>query len=149
MKQSTFLGSLILGSFGLFASLAPAPQASDEAGALKALAERKASVARKIADFFADPRLAEAGRNDVLSNPASEQLELWMRRSIDARHDASPGRNERLAILAEEVERTKAIEARIKTLIENERGPAKLDAFKAEFYRLDAEYRLAKEKAGK
>ena len=50
--------ALALGSLALIAALAPAPQGPDEAATLKGLAESKAVLARKIADFFADPRLA-------------------------------------------------------------------------------------------
>lgn len=143
--------ALALGSLAVFAALAPAPQevARDKAGQLKTLAEARASVARKIADFFADPRLAALEvRGEGRGVPGTDQVEVWTRRVVDAKLDAAPGRDERVAILQQDVERTKAIEARIKALADDAPGFAKLDSFKAEYYRLDAEYRLAKEKAG-
>jgi hypothetical protein len=141
--------SLALGSLALIAALAPAPQGPAGAGPLKELAEARAKVARTIADFYADPRLAAQDNKGPLPGlPAADSVELWMRRNVDARLDSAPGRDDRIAILAEDVERTKAIEARIKAIVENTPGLAKIDTFKAEYYRLDAEYRLAKEKAG-
>ena len=141
--------ALAVGSLALLAALAPAPQASDEAVTLKVLAEARAKLARTIADYYADPRLAVQDVKGVVQGlPGSDQVEFWVRRSVDARLDAAPGRDGRVAILAEELERTKAIEARIKAIVENTPGLAKLDSFKAEYYRVDAEYRLAREKAG-
>ena len=142
--------ALALGSLALFAALAPAPQASGEAGTLKAMAEARAKLARTIADYYADPRLATQDAKGLVPGlPGAEPVEFWMRRSVDARLDATPGRDERVAILAEELERTRAIEARIKAIMENTPGLAKIDSFKAEYYRIDAEYRLAREKAGR
>ena len=150
MTRRTSRVGLALGSFALIAALAPAPQASDEAGDLRKLATARAEVGKKIADYYADPRLAaQEVRGEARGIPGAEQVELWTRRAVDARLDASPGRDDRIAILAEDFERTKAIEARIKALADNTPGFVKLDAFKAEYHRLDAEYRLAKEKAGR
>ena len=81
--------------------------------------------------------------------PGADQVELWTRRAVEARLDAAPGREERVAILLEDVERTKAIEARIKAIADDLPGFSKLDSLKAEYYRLDAESRLAREKAGR
>jgi hypothetical protein len=149
MNRKTTVGSLILGAVALFPALAPAPQASDD-GKLKALAEAKAAVARKIVEFYADARLAPpANRLEAQGVPVFDQVEIWSRRLLDSRLDATPVKAERVAILGEEVDRTKAIEARIKELAERESGFGKLDGFKAEFNRLDAEYRLLKEKAEK
>ena len=142
--------ALALGSLAVIAALAPGPQASGEAATLKALAESRAKVARTIADFYADPRLAaQEGKSPLQGLPGGDQVESWMRRVVDARLDATPGRDERIAILSEDLERTRAIEARIKAIVENTPGLAKIDSLKAEYYRIDAEYRLAKEKAGR
>jgi hypothetical protein len=144
--------ALVLGSLALIVALAPAPQELVQAkvGQLKDLANAKAAVARKIADFFADPRLAAMDvKGDGRGIPGTDQVELWTRRVVDAKLDAAPDRDQRIAILTEDVERTKAIEARLKAIADDVPGFAKLDSFKAEYYRLDAEYRLAKEKAGR
>ena len=142
--------ALALGSLTLIAALAPAPQAPDEAGSLKKLAVARAGVARNIADFFADPRLAAMeSKGESRGVPGADQVEIWMRRSVDARLDAATGRDERVAVLSEDLERTRAIEARIKAIADVTPGLGKIDALKAEFHRLDAEYRLAREKAGK
>jgi hypothetical protein len=150
--------SLALGSLALIAALAPAPQqqvkvpqAEDltKAMAIAALAEAKAVVARKIADFFADPRLVELeGKGIIRGIPGADQVEIWTRRVVDAKLDAALNVEARIAILQEDLGRTKAIEARLKAIADAEPGMAKLDSLKAEYYRLDAEYRLAKEKAG-
>jgi hypothetical protein len=142
--------ALALGLFGLIAALAPAPrQAPTGPGSLKELAEAKAKVARSIAEFYADPRLAAQDAKGPLPGlPAVDSVEFWMRRSVDASLDAATSRDDRIAILTQDLERTKAIEARLKAIVENTPGLAKIDTFKAEYYRLDAEYRLAKEKAG-
>ena len=151
--------ALALGSFALIATLAPAPQApaegdnpKDLAQALKliTLAQARAGVARKIADFYVDRRLGPPDRkSDLESIPGSEQVEFWTRKYVDAKLETANGAEERIAILTEDFDRTKAIEARIRELVENDPAFAKLDAFKAEFYRLDAECRLTKEKLGR
>ena len=140
----------IFGPLAVVAALAPGPRAADDAGTPRILAEAKAGVARKIADFFADPRLASLEtKGESRGVPGTDQVELWTRRSVDARLDAAPGRDERVAVLVEDVERTKAIEARINALADNTPGFGKLDAMKAEYNRLDAEYRLARERNGR
>jgi hypothetical protein len=152
MRQDQSRVALVLGSLAMIAALAPAPQGPDVvlAGSLKGLAESKAAVARKIADFFADPRLAAMDvKGDGRGVPGTDQVELWTRRVVDARLDAASDHDQRIAILTEDFERTKAIEARIKAIADDVPGFAKLDSFKAEYYRLDAEYRLAKEKVGR
>ena len=143
--------ALALGGLALIAALAPSPRSPDEAGDLRKLAEAKAEIGKKIADFLADFRLAP-GAGFIQGhglNMLNEQVEDWNRRVVDARLDAASGKDERVVILTDDVRRSKAIEARIKQLADQEGGPAKIDGFKAEFYRLDAEYRLAKEKAGR
>jgi len=142
--------ALVLGLLCLTSALAPAPQAGDETSALKKLAEARAAVARKIADFFADPRLAALdGKAEGRGIPGADQVEIWTRRVVDARLDAATDRDQRIAILTEDLERTKAIETRLKAIADEVPGFTKLDSIKAEYYRLDAEFRLAKEKAGR
>lgn len=141
--------ALALGPLALVAALAPAPRGGDEAAMMKKLAEAKAAAAKKIADFFADPRLASFDIKEGRGVPGADQLEIWTRRAFDARLEAATGRDDRIAILNEDVERTRAIEARLRSLAEGESGFARLDLFKAEYFRLDAEYRLAKEKDGR
>jgi hypothetical protein len=115
---------------------------------LKSLAESKAGVAKKIADFYADPRFAAMEAKDRRGIPGTDQVEFWTRRQVDARLDAAPGKAERIAILQQDADRTRAIEARINAIRENESGLI-IDALKAEYTRLDAEFRLAKEKDGR
>jgi hypothetical protein len=151
--------SLALGSLALIAALAPAPQQQVKVGQIKELAEAmalaklseaKAAVARKIADFFADPRLvAMETKGDGRGIPGTDQVEFWTRRVVDAKLDAALNIDGRIAVLQEDFDRTKAIEARLKAISEAEPGMVKLDSLKAEYYRLDAEYRLAKEKGGR
>jgi hypothetical protein len=150
MKRPVLI-TLVLGSLSLATSLAPAPRADDaEAATIKALAGQKAAVSRKIADFYADPRLAGLDpKGDSPSLAGMEQVEVWMRRSVDARLEAAGNQDERLAILQEDLERTRAIESRIKAVAEGTPGMAKIDSFKAEYYRLDSEQRLAREKLGR
>ena len=80
----------------------------------------------------------------------TDQVEFWTRRVVDARLEAATDRDQRIAILAEDFERTKAIEARMKESPTTTpwRSSSSI-RFKAEFYRLDAEYRLAKEKGSR
>jgi hypothetical protein len=152
MRRHRSTVALALGSLALFAALAPAPQEVSKArvGQLKELSEAKATVARKVADFFADPRLVELVEAMGVARgiPGADQVEFWNRRVVDAKLDAALNLEGRIAILQEDVDRTKAIEARLKAIAEAEPGMVKLDSLKAEYYRLDAEYRLAKEKAG-
>jgi hypothetical protein len=147
MKRKNVIISLIIGTIAIFPALAPAPRASDEA-VLKKLAEAKVIVTRKIVDFYADVRLGPPGnRLEAQGIPSLDPVETWTRRLVDARLEGSNDRDERIKILDEEVSRTRAIEARLKELVE--RGPefGKIDSLKAEFHRLDAEYRLLKEKS--
>jgi hypothetical protein len=147
MHRNLALGLI---SFALVAALAPGPRAADDAQAMKTLAETKAALARKIADFFADPRLAAVEKNgEERGIPGTDNVEAWTRRYIDARLDAASGKDDRIKILQEDVDRTRAIEARIKALADDAPGFGKLDALKAEYYRVDAEYRLAREKDGR
>jgi hypothetical protein len=142
--------ALALGPLALVAGLAPSPRAADEAATLKNLAVARAAVARKVADFFADPRLAAMdAKGENRAMPGADQVEVWTRRVVEARLDAATNRDERVAILTQDLERTRAIETRLKAIAEDEPGLAKLDALKGEYYRLDAEYRLASEKDGR
>jgi hypothetical protein len=149
MKRKNAIISLIIGAIALFPALAPASRTSDEA-MLRKLAEAKVVVTRKIVDFYADVRLAPPGnRLEAQVIPGLDPVETWTRRLVDARLEASNDRDERIKILDEEVARTRAIEARLKELVERGPGLGKIDSLKAEFHRLDADYRLLKEKSEK
>jgi hypothetical protein len=146
---------LILGSIALIAALAPAPQAP--ADHLKELAAEKARIAKQVADFYEDIRLAPDGGRPPAPLPGQDAVETWTRLAVDARLDASASKQERIAILTEDLERTKAIEARLKDMADAEAVArvaalnrlVRIDAMKARYFRLDAEYRLEKEKAGR
>jgi hypothetical protein len=77
-----------------------------------------------------------------------EPIELWSRRLADARLDAAANAEERVSILAGEVERIRKFSGDIKE-IANTQNEWRSVADRVEFYELDAEYRLAKEKAGR
>jgi hypothetical protein len=150
MTRRRIRQALGLGGLTLIVALAPSPQAADEAGKLRQLAESKAQVAKKIADFYADIRLApQGGRPEREGIPGGDQVEIWMRRFVDSRLEAAARAQDRIAILTEDLDRLKAISARLKELAEASPEFVKLDALKAEFALLDAEYRLTKEKLGR
>lgn len=153
--------TLFLGSLATLAALAPAPRAADEPETLRALALAKVAMAKKIADFYAEPRsvlvdrqLNAPGRPTLpdevrASIQLQDEIEVWAKKTVDAKIEVSASRDERIAILAEDLNRTRANEKRLKDLAENMAEFTKLVVFKAEFYRLEAEYRLAMEKNGR
>jgi predicted lipoprotein len=144
-RYQKFFFSVIIAAVALFPALAPAPPASSDAQ-LRKLADAKVAIALKVFDFFSDMRLGPpTRRSDPL--PGMEQAEYWASQLVEARLDAATDKKGRVAILTEEVERTKAVEARIRELAEKVEGYSKIEAMIAEYNRLDAEYRLLKEKA--
>jgi hypothetical protein len=143
--------SLALGSLALIAALAPAPQAPVEVGEVKALAEARVKVGRKILDYYKELLLAPpAGKDGPTIIEKADQIQNWSRLVADARLDTADRREERIAILSEEVTRARDFEKELKALVPGEpSGPLRFMADKAEFFRLEIETRLAKEKAGR
>jgi hypothetical protein len=146
--------ALALGALALIAALAPAPQAPEKVGPLRELAEARAKVCERMLDFYRESLKAPVPRGGVAQEPQEryaagyEPIELWSRRLVDAKLDAAKGPGDRVAILAAEVERIKKFAADVKGVAAAE-PEWKIVADKVEFYLLDAEYRLEKEKAGR
>ncbi len=147
--------SAIFGLLALASSLAPAPQApATPPREPKVIAESKAEVCRRMVDYYrATLQAPPRGGVEPLS-PADryaagyEPIELWSRRLADARLDATADPAGRAAILQAEVDRIGKFSGDVQQMARD--APEwKFVADRLEYYRLDAEYRLAMEKAGK
>jgi hypothetical protein len=143
--------SLALGSLALVAALAPAPPAPDAAGDLKVLAEAKVKLAREILAQYREYLVAPPGEKGVPAPlEVAEQIQSWARQLADTRLEAAEGHAHRLVILGEEVASAKEFEKLVKDLVGgNAAGMDRMSARKAEFARLEAEVRLAREKASR
>lgn len=149
MTRSSRMLSQAIGSLALFTALAPAPLAPDDASDLKALAQAKVKVAREILAQYREYLLAPPGEKGVPGSlEVAEQIRSWSRQLADARLEAAEDHAERLKILGEEVASAAEFAKLIKELVGvNATGMDKMSASKAEFSRLEAEVRLAREKA--
>ena len=117
-RRSSRIGQTI-GLITVFAALAPAPRAVDGGPTLRELAASRAEVSRKIIDFYVDLRLVPpngAGKSPTELFPDGELVETWARRNVDARLDAAERPEDRIAILKSDLDRTLAIEAKVKEL---------------------------------
>jgi hypothetical protein len=154
MARRTSRAALALGTFALTAALAPAPQAPDKAGPLKELAEARVKVCERMLDFYRESFKAPPAAGVAPQSPADryaanyEPLELWSRRLADARLDLASRPDERVAILLGEVDRIRKFSGDLREMARAE-PEWRIVSDKVEFYQLDAEYRLAKEKAGR
>jgi hypothetical protein len=148
--------ALTLGLLSLIAALAPAPQevAKDKVGPLKELAEARAKVCERMLDYYRESLKAPPAPGNAVQSPGDryaagyEPIELWSRRLIDAKIDAAADLDARIVILASEVERINKFASELKEIAKNE-PEWKVVSDRVEFYRLEAEYRLAKEKGGR
>ncbi|WP_435010687.1 hypothetical protein P12x_001966 [Tundrisphaera lichenicola] len=143
--------SLWLGSLALIAALAPAAPTLDPADDVKELAKARVKVAQEILKQYREYLLAPAGEKGI---PAplvvAEEIQGWTRKVFEARLEAASDAAERLGILAEEVKAAVDFEDQVKALVGgNPTGLDRMSVSKAEFIRLEAESRLAREKAGK
>jgi hypothetical protein len=143
--------SLAIGSLALLAALAPAPLAPDDANDLKVLAQAKVKLAREILAQYREYLVAPPGEKGVPSSlEVAEQIQSWARQLADARLEAAENHAQRLTILGEEVASAKEFEKLVKDLVGgNAAGLDKMSARKAEYARLEAEVRLAREKASR
>jgi hypothetical protein len=143
--------SAAIGSLALLAALAPAPRSPEGVDDWKSLSRVKVKVAREILAQYREYLVAPPGEKGVPAMlEVAEQIQSWSRQLVDARLDAAADKAERLTILGEEVASAREFEKVVKELVGG--GAAGLDqlsARKAEFARLDAEVRLAREKAGR
>jgi hypothetical protein len=145
--------ALILGSLALIAALAPAPQeaAKVQVDRLKELAEARATVCRRMVDYYRESLKGPPKPNrdpDDWYAASYEPIELWTRRLVEARLDAAAGPDERIAILASEVERIDKFSGEIRA-IADANPSLKVIADQVDFGRLEIEFRLTKEKAGR
>jgi hypothetical protein len=148
MKFRSRDGWLLVACLAVTTALAPAPQQPDPA--VKALAQAKLDIARRILDQCKEWLVAPPGTKEIPAPlEAAEEIQYWVRQVADARLDLAENRAQRLAILEEEVKQAKIFESEVKDLAAGEAsGLTKVAAAKAEFARVDTELRLAREKAG-
>ncbi len=138
-----------LGLFAAVSALGAAP-ADPISSTLKAQGEAKLKAAREILDYCREALIAppQGGARGETSSDVVDDIERWSRVVVETRLELAANRDERLAILGEEVKRSGAFADEIRELIKGESsGLSKLSLAKADFYRLDAEIRLASEKA--
>ncbi len=144
-------GAPALGFLAILAALAPAPLAADPASDARKAAEARVAAAKEVLDLSREFLVAPPGAKGVPTPlDSAEQIQFWARQLADARLELAENRDDRVAVLAGEVERARGFESEIKDLARNEAsGLSKLSAVKATYYRVDAEARLAREKAGR
>ena len=115
------------------------------------MAEARVKVCERMLDYYRESMKAPPAPGDPVQVPADryaagyEPIQLWSRRLVDAKLDAAADLEGRLGILAAEVDRIKTFEVGVKEMAKNE-PEWKVVADRIEFYRLEAEFRLAKEK---
>jgi hypothetical protein len=158
MRRPQLPLALCLGSLALIAALAPAPQEIVKVrvgvGKLKDLAESRAKVCERMLDYYRESLKAPPAPGDPVSSPAEryaagyEPIQLWSSRLVEARLDAALDLDARVAILASEVERINKFATELKEIAKNE-PEWRVVSDRVEFYRLEAEYRLVKEKGGR
>jgi hypothetical protein len=145
--------ALALGTLALIAALAPAPQDAKrgDAGRPRQLAEARAKVCLRMVEYYRDALKAPPKPNrdpDDWFAASYEPIETWSRRLLDARLDASAGPDERITLLAAEVERIDKFAGELRVIAEG--NPSmKIIADQVDFLRLEVEFRLAKEKAAR
>ena len=139
--------SLWVGLFALVAALAPA--APDAAEDVRALSRSKVKVAEQILAQYREYLIAPPGERGLPAPlEVAQEIQGWTHKVFEARLEAADAA-ERLNILAEEVKATLQFEEQVKALVGgNPTGLDRMAASKAEFVRLEAETRLAREKAG-
>jgi hypothetical protein len=156
MKRKYAIGWVLLSSVALFPALAPSPQEAvrPKVGELKDLADARAKVCEKMLDFYRESLKAPPAPKDSEKNPAQryaegyEPIQLWSKRLVDARLDGAADQAARLKILTEEVDRIKKYEEDIRALVPGD-PTWQIAVNQTDYYRLEAEFRLAKEKAGR
>ena len=156
MKPKRIVGYGLLGAITLFPALAPAPRQAEapKVGELKSLADARAKVCEKMLDYYRESLNAPPAPGDVARSDSDryaagyEPLQLWSSRLLDARLDGSANLDGRIKVLTDEVARIKKFEGDIQAMAQGDRG-WRLVANRVEFYRLEAEYRLAKEKSSR
>jgi len=153
-ERRTRHATAIIGLLALASSLAPAPQApTDPARDPRAISREKAAICRRMVDYYRESIKAPPRNVDPLG-PAGryaadyEPIELWSRRLADAGLEAAADAGERAAILQGEVDRIGKFSGEIAEM-GRDSPEWKVVADRVGYYRLDAEYRLAREKAGK
>ncbi len=153
--QRTLLVGVFLGGLALFPALAPAPQelARPKVGELKDLADQRVKVCERMLDYYRESQKAPPAPGDQLSDSARyaagyEPIQLWSDRLLDARLDGSADRKGRIKVLAAEVDRLKKLEAEILAVAANQ-AEWVIAARRIEFYRLQAEFRLARERSSR
>ncbi len=140
--------ALALGLLAPAAALGAAPAPLDES--FKAAAEARVKAAREVLALCRDFLLAPPRENGIPSRvEVAEEIQRWSRALAEARLEVAANRDERLAVLTEEVDRARDFAGEIKELARGGAdGLTRLSFAKAEYYRADAEARLAREKAG-
>jgi hypothetical protein len=151
MNRIVMRVSMAIGSLALVAALAPAPLAPDDASDLKALAQAKIKLAQEILAQYREYLVAPPGEKGIPAPlEVAEQIQSWARQLADARLEAAEDHAKRLTILGEEVASAREFEKLVKELVGgNAAGLDRMSARKAEFARLEAEVRLAREKASR
>ena len=127
----------------------PAPAAQAKAAAARDAAQAKVKAATEVLAMCREFLVAPPGqRGTPPPIEVAEQIQSWSRALADAKLEAAATREERLAVLAEALERARVFEGEVKDLAGNEAsGLTRLTAAKAAYYRADAEARLLREQA--
>jgi hypothetical protein len=105
-------------------------------------------------DFYRESLKAPPAPGDPVKGPAErymagyEPIQVWSKRLLEARLDGSADVEGRVRVLTEEVERMKKFEVELPRFAQGE-PEWRIVIDSAAFYRLEVEYRLAKEKASR
>jgi hypothetical protein len=155
MNRQTRINSMILAAIALITSLAPAPQqvAPTQVGELKTLADARVKICDKMLDYYRESLKGPPAPGDPL-NPAQryaagyEPIQVWSKRRVDAQLDGAADHEGRVKVLSDEVDRIQKFAGELRSIAQGQ-PEWQVVSDTAEFYRLEAEYRLSKEKASR
>ena len=138
MARSTLIGIVILGFYAWMDGTSPG-RAQERTPA--ELAKERLAVLVEMDNSQQAAR--DAGRMPVF--PEKAELEyLWSRRRMDAERDEKGAKEYSPAMLKAHLGRMKKVEERMEALLRIKRI-LQIEVLAARFYRLEAEYQLAKE----
>jgi multidrug resistance efflux pump len=123
------------------------PKETDRHGDLKALFQARLDAARKAYDeAVRSTQLAKRAQDLLIPLVRPGDVCFWSRRWLNAQRDMSAKKEDRIAALAGHLQRMKEMQQRVVEM--NKNGLASsLEVTAVEFYRIEAELWLAREKA--
>ena len=129
------------------ATSAAAPEAADAAQGLRALAESRRDLARESYDDVFESLKNTRKSPSMTGDEFMDRATTWSRRWLEAELDISSKRSDQIAAREAHWQWLKKLEEDFAPHVDKEVGSREFNTLK--FYRLEAEYGLARAKAGR